>query len=57
MSAIFQYLSAARADFLRQLGRWPEAADAYTEALALAGNPAEQAFLAGRLDEVRRQLP
>ena len=55
--ATYGYLSAARADFLRQLGRWPEAADAYTEALALAGNPAERAFLAGRLDEVRRQLP
>ncbi|HXP53419.1 MAG TPA: DUF6596 domain-containing protein [Streptosporangiaceae bacterium] len=55
--ATYGYLSAARADFLRQLGRWPEAAEAYTEALALSGNAAEQAFLSGRLDEVRRQLP
>ena len=54
--ATYGYLSAARADFLRQLGCWPEAAAAYEEALALTGNEAERAFLAGRLTAVRDQL-
>jgi RNA polymerase sigma factor (sigma-70 family) len=54
--ATYGYLSAARADFLRQLGRWREAADAYAEALALTGNDAERDFLAGRLTEVRSHL-
>jgi len=54
--ATYGYLSAARADFLRQLGRWPEAAGAYEEALALTGNDAERDFLAGRLTEVRSHL-
>ncbi len=51
--ATYGYLSAARADFLRQLGRWPEAAGAYEEALALTANQAERAFLTERLAEVR----
>ncbi|MEV0131555.1 DUF6596 domain-containing protein [Dactylosporangium sp. NPDC050688] len=50
--AAYAYLSAARADFLRRLGRRSEAAAAYQEALALTGNDAERAFLAGRLAEV-----
>jgi RNA polymerase sigma factor (sigma-70 family) len=54
--ATYGYLSAARADFLRQLGHWPEAAQAYEEALALTGNQAERAFLTGRLTEVRAHL-
>jgi RNA polymerase sigma factor (sigma-70 family) len=54
--ATYGYLSAARADFLRQLGHWPEAAQAYEEALALTGNQAERAFLTERLTEVRAQL-
>ncbi|MGI5177211.1 RNA polymerase sigma factor [Dactylosporangium sp. CA-152071] len=45
----YAYLSAARADFLRRLGRLPEAAEAYAEALALTGNDVERAFLAARL--------
>jgi RNA polymerase sigma-70 factor (ECF subfamily) len=52
--AIYGYLSAARADFLRQLGRVSEAAEAYEEALTLTDNEVERAFLAGRLSEVRR---
>jgi RNA polymerase sigma-70 factor (ECF subfamily) len=52
--ATYGYLSAARADFLRQLGRWADAADAYAEALALTGNDVERAFLVERLGEVRR---
>ncbi|MFC4043501.1 RNA polymerase sigma factor [Dactylosporangium siamense] len=50
--ATYAYLSAARADFLRRLGRLPAAADAYAEAMALCGNDAERSFLAGRLAEV-----
>ena len=50
--ATYGYLSAARADFLRRLGRRSEAAEAYAEALALTGNDAERAFLTERLGEV-----
>ncbi|MFC7533828.1 RNA polymerase sigma factor [Actinoplanes sp. GCM10030250] len=52
----YGYLSAARADFLRQAGRWAEALQMYEEALLLTGNGAERAFLSGRLDEVRGHL-
>ncbi len=45
----YHLLPAARADFLRRLGRWREAAADYRRALALADNPREQAFLAARL--------
>jgi RNA polymerase sigma-70 factor, ECF subfamily len=41
-------LPAVRADLLRRLGRDAEAAAAYDEALALAGNAAERAFLRRR---------
>jgi RNA polymerase sigma-70 factor (ECF subfamily) len=54
--AAYGYLSAARADFLRQLRRWRPAADAYTEALALTDNEVERAFLNRRLDEVAAHL-
>ena len=40
---------AARADFLRRLGRWAEAAVEYRRALELADNVREQQFLAARL--------
>ncbi len=40
---------AARADLLTRLGRTGEAREAYERALELATNPAERAFLAGRL--------
>ncbi|GAA2384150.1 RNA polymerase sigma factor [Dactylosporangium salmoneum] len=49
----YGYLAATRADLLRRLGRAGEAALAYEEALALTGNEAERAFLAGRLAAVR----
>ena len=52
--ATYGYLSAARADFLRRLGRLIEAAEAYEEALTLTDNEVERDFLAGRLSEVRR---
>ncbi|MFG2040308.1 RNA polymerase sigma factor [Dactylosporangium sp. NPDC048998] len=49
----YGYLSAARADFLRRLGRRAEAALAYEEALALTANEVERRFLAERLRSVR----
>jgi RNA polymerase sigma-70 factor, ECF subfamily len=48
----YHLLPATRADLLRRLGRNDEAADAYREALALAGTGAEQRFLSRRLAEV-----
>jgi RNA polymerase sigma-70 factor (ECF subfamily) len=54
--ASYAYLSAARADFLRQLRRWREAARAYEKALALTDNDVERAFLTGRLADVRAHL-
>ncbi len=47
--ATYGYLSAARAEFLRRLGRKGEAASAYEEAIALTGNEAERRFLLDRL--------
>ena len=51
--ATYGYLSAARADFLRRLHRWPQAAAAYEEALTLTDNDVERAFLTERLTEAR----
>ena len=48
----YRYLPAAKADLLRRLGRGPEAAGAYSDALALTDNAAEQAFLTSRITEV-----
>jgi RNA polymerase sigma-70 factor (ECF subfamily) len=45
----YRYLAAARADFLRRLGRDEEARNAYAKALALTENEVERAFLRGRL--------
>jgi RNA polymerase sigma-70 factor, ECF subfamily len=45
-------LPAVRADLLRRLGRDAEAAEAYDDALALAGNARERAFLERRRAEV-----
>ncbi|WP_283138193.1 RNA polymerase sigma factor [Rhizohabitans arisaemae] len=47
----YHYLPAVRADLLRRLGRWSEAAAAYRAALDLADNAAEREFLANRLAE------
>ncbi|GIF52664.1 RNA polymerase ECF family sigma subunit [Asanoa ferruginea] len=52
--ATYPYLSAARADFLRQLREWDKAAAAYEEAIALTGNDPERRFLTERLEAVRR---
>ena len=51
--ATYAYLPAARADFLRRLGRYDEAATAYAEAALLTDNDVERAFLRSRYDEVR----
>jgi RNA polymerase sigma-70 factor (ECF subfamily) len=48
----YHYLPAARAEFLRRLHRTDAARLAYTEALMLATNQAEQAFLTHRLSEL-----
>jgi RNA polymerase sigma factor (sigma-70 family) len=48
----YSYLPAARADFLRRLGRVAEAQEAYGTALELTGNAVERAFLTGRLHEL-----
>ena len=45
----YQYLPAARAEFLSRLGRTDEAQLAYREALLLTDNGAEQEFLATQL--------
>ena len=48
----YGYLAAARADFLRRLGRIAEAQAAYREALFLTENAVERDFLAGRLRQL-----
>ena len=45
----YHLLPASRADFLRRLERWPEAAAEYRRALALTDNARERSFLAARL--------
>jgi RNA polymerase sigma-70 factor (ECF subfamily) len=47
--ASYPYLPAARADFLRRLGRMAEARTSYEEALLLTENDVERGFLAARL--------
>lgn len=51
----FRYLHATRADLLRRLGRKDEARAAYTAALELTHQAAEQRFLEGRLKELSVQ--
>ena len=53
--ASYSYLSTARADFLRRLGHWGPATEAYEHALTLSDNDVERAFLAERIDETRRR--
>ena len=43
---------AARADLLRRLGRGDESRTAFDRAIALAGNPAERAYLTRRRDQL-----
>ena len=48
----YSYFHAARADLLRRLERWSEAASAYRRALELTTNGSERAYLTGRLEAV-----
>ena len=48
----YYLLPAARADLLRRLERWQDAAHAYRHAVALAGNDATRTFLSRRLSEM-----
>ena len=50
--ASYHLLPAARADLLKKLGRFEEAAEAYRRALALVANEPERRFLERRLAEV-----
>jgi RNA polymerase sigma-70 factor, ECF subfamily len=50
----YHLFHAARADILRRLGRREEAAGAYREALRLATNKVEQAYLKGRLAQLEK---
>ena len=54
--ASYSYLPAARADFLRRLGRLAEARTAYQEALLLTENAVERAFLSERLSGLDADL-
>ena len=49
----YYLLPATRADFLRRLGRYAEAAAAYQEAIELTGTAAERRFLQSRLVDAR----
>jgi RNA polymerase sigma-70 factor (ECF subfamily) len=44
---------AARADLLRRAGQTTEAVEAYTQAIALAANPAERAYLCSRRQDLQ----
>jgi RNA polymerase sigma-70 factor (ECF subfamily) len=48
----YHLLAATKADLLRRLGRWDEAAAAYRSALALAPTEVERRYLSRRLAEV-----
>src|SRR5439155_547989 len=52
----YHLLPAARADFLRRLERWAEAAAEYRRALTLTDNASEQKFLAARLAACEQHL-
>jgi len=54
--AAYHYLPATRADLLRRLGRYGDAAQAYRDALALVRNDVERDFLQRRLAEVGARL-
>jgi RNA polymerase sigma-70 factor, ECF subfamily len=51
----YHWLPAARADLLRRLGRWSEAAHEYRRALALAANAPERRFFERRIAEMQGQ--
>jgi RNA polymerase sigma-70 factor (ECF subfamily) len=49
----YHLLHAARADLLRRMGSWAEAAESYARALELVTNASERRFLERRLREVQ----
>ena len=49
----YYLLPSARGDLLRRMAQWPEAEEAYRQALSLVGNEAERRFLQRRLAEVQ----
>jgi RNA polymerase sigma-70 factor (ECF subfamily) len=51
----YSYFHAARAELLRRLERWSEAATAYRRTLELTTNGPERTFLAGRLRMVENR--
>jgi RNA polymerase sigma-70 factor, ECF subfamily len=52
----YHLLPAAKADLLRRMGRWTDAAEAYRQALGLVTNDPERRYLARRLAEVEQQI-
>ena len=52
----YHLLHAARADLLRRVGSFAEAAKSYTRALELVTNDSERRFLERRLREVQTQV-
>jgi len=52
----YHLLHAARADLLRRLGSFDEAAKSYARALALVTNDSERRFLERRLREVQPDM-
>jgi RNA polymerase sigma-70 factor (ECF subfamily) len=53
----YHLMWAARADLLRRMERWEEAAASYARALELVTAEPERRFLRRRLDEVKARLP
>jgi RNA polymerase sigma-70 factor (ECF subfamily) len=51
----YHLLPATKADFLRRLGRFTDAARSYEDAIDLAGGDTDRRFLRRRLSEVRAQ--
>ncbi|MBV9307233.1 MAG: RNA polymerase sigma factor [Acidobacteriaceae bacterium] len=49
----YHLLHAVRADMLRRIGHWTEAAESYERALALVTNDSERRFLERRLREIQ----
>jgi RNA polymerase sigma-70 factor (ECF subfamily) len=52
----YSHLHATRADLLRRLGRFSDAANAYRRAVELTGNRTEREFLERRLSEVATRV-
>jgi RNA polymerase sigma-70 factor (ECF subfamily) len=52
----YYLLWSARADLMRRLNRWAEAAQSYKRALGLVGSAPERRFLRRRLEQVSRMM-